>query len=136
MKKLISVVVMLAFTGMTVFAAPGAMALAQDGADDLFADVQATPLTAEEAQAVEGEGPIGAVVGGIIGGIAGVVVGYKVASYVVPAVTKAFSDQGYGNNSKFNAVVCSMAVTGAAIGLGAWGGVKAGAMIGAALPTP
>jgi hypothetical protein len=58
MKKLISVVVMLAFTSITVFAAPGAMALAQDGADDLFADVQATPLTAEEAQAVEGEGPV------------------------------------------------------------------------------
>ncbi|MDR0554834.1 MAG: hypothetical protein LBG76_08570 [Treponema sp.] len=59
---------MLAFTSITVFAAPGSAAAALgngssavvsagvlDGADDLFADVQATELTTEEAQAVREE---------------------------------------------------------------------------------
>jgi hypothetical protein len=39
--------------------------------DDLFAEVNAVPLTTEEAQAVEGEGFWGGLIGGVVGGIAG-----------------------------------------------------------------
>jgi hypothetical protein len=79
MKKVVAVLVVLAlFTG-TVFAAPLSPAGSIDtvetdrveapgfAGNDLFADVRATALTTEEAQAVEGEGVAGAIGGAIVG---------------------------------------------------------------------
>jgi hypothetical protein len=37
-----------------------------NGFDDLFADVAAVPLTDEEADQVEGQGPVGAVIAGVV----------------------------------------------------------------------
>jgi hypothetical protein len=88
MKKVISVLVIMAVFSTAVFAAPLSIAGSLDISsrevsrtelasktegfsefDDLFADVQAVALTTEEAQAVEGEGFWGAVIGGIVGAV-------------------------------------------------------------------
>ncbi|MDR2052137.1 MAG: hypothetical protein LBP80_01875 [Treponema sp.] len=84
MKKVVALLMILAVTSSTVFAAPvSAITGHQSGGsqdalsrevtrnnfDDLFNDVQATPLTNVEASEVEGEGFWGALIGGIIGGV-------------------------------------------------------------------
>ena len=90
LKKFFAVLTVLAVFSTTVFALPSSAAVSlnnqnnqgqgkaeasealadfdafQDG--DLFADVKATQLTDEEAQAVEGEGFWGALIGGIVCG--------------------------------------------------------------------
>jgi hypothetical protein len=87
MKKIISLMVALALFASTAFAAPISVAAsfvepvtaqtvspsASADIDALFADVDAVPLTDSEAQAVEGESWVGAVVGYLIGGVVGLV---------------------------------------------------------------
>jgi hypothetical protein len=91
MKRVVAVLVVFAlFTG-TVFAAPLSPAGSIDtvetprvevpdfAGNDLFADVRATALATEEAQAVEGEGWFNALISGIVGGIVGSVSGASVS---------------------------------------------------------
>ena len=77
MKKIVSLLVVLALFASTAFAAPVSVAASlpeptqtvtpSADLDALFADVNAVPLTDIEAQAVEGDGPVGAVIGAIAG---------------------------------------------------------------------
>lgn len=96
MKKIVTVLFILALCSTAVFAAPEASVVSLDQApadkapvqalgalvsspfaveSDLFAGVRGTPLTKEEAQAVEGEGFFGAVFGAGSGGVAGGFIG-------------------------------------------------------------
>jgi hypothetical protein len=94
MKKVISVLVIMAVFSTTLFAAPLSIAGSLDKPsqdesrselsarvdslnefDDLFAGVNAVPLTTEEAQAVEGEGLFGAIFGAAVGAFIGAVTG-------------------------------------------------------------
>jgi uncharacterized protein (UPF0210 family) len=83
MKKVISVLVIMAVFSTTLFAAPLSLTGSTDQQsretyqsefafkaevleDDLFAEVQAVALTPEEAQAVEGEGLISCIVSAVV----------------------------------------------------------------------
>ena len=93
MKKIIALFVALAICSSSVFALPASASLNNPvqtkteiskpevsidftpsafAEDDPFADVQATPLTTEQAQAVEGEGWFGGIAGFTIGYIGGI----------------------------------------------------------------
>ncbi|MDR0556634.1 MAG: hypothetical protein LBG43_02000 [Treponema sp.] len=78
MKKVIALIVIMAIFSTTAFAAPLSVAGSSDALSaetslssqsdvDLFADVHVAALTPEQAQAVEGAGPFGAILGGIVG---------------------------------------------------------------------
>ncbi|MDR2446580.1 MAG: hypothetical protein LBD58_04735 [Treponema sp.] len=85
MKKVIALMVIMAIFSTTAFAAPLSVADSQDALSeeislssqtfetdaDLFADIQPAALTSEEAQAVEGEGWLNALISGAIGSVIG-----------------------------------------------------------------
>jgi hypothetical protein len=92
MKKVISVLVIMAVFSSAVFAAPLSVAGSLDtssrevsysagslgpemfnDSNDLFADVEAVALTDTEAAEVEGEGWLGALVGGFVGSVIGLI---------------------------------------------------------------
>jgi hypothetical protein len=85
MKKVIAILTIMAVFSTAVFAAPlsvagslgttsseitlaGQTSVGPNGLDELFADVNATALTDEEAAAVEGDGPFSALIGAIVVG--------------------------------------------------------------------
>jgi hypothetical protein len=90
MKKVVSVLAIMAVFSTAVFAAPLSLAGSLDTSsregvsgieafsdfEDLFADVQAVALTDSEAQAVEGEGIVGGFLGFSLGFAAGALSGY------------------------------------------------------------
>jgi outer membrane lipoprotein SlyB len=85
MKKVIALMVIMAIFSTTAFAAPLSVAGSQDALSGeislssqsfeteavLFADIQSAALTSEEAQAVEGEGWLNALISGVIGAAIG-----------------------------------------------------------------
>jgi hypothetical protein len=65
MKRIIALLVVLVFFSNFVFAVP----VFTSDDSDLFADINASALTEEEAQTVEGEGFLGGLIGGIVAGV-------------------------------------------------------------------
>jgi hypothetical protein len=150
MKKIIAVFAALAVCSSLVFALPVSAALnnpvqtkteiskpevsndftasafAEDG---LFASVNAAPLTNEEAQAVEGEGPVGIAVLGFIGGLGGGILGYQGG-----ATLGSFLHSVGFNNTQAGLTVS--VIGGGVLGAtaGATIGARAGAWVGGFLP--
>lgn len=75
MKKTTSVVVLLLLISTSVFAFPveNESKILQNEEVDLFNTVQATTLTGQEMEAIEGDGLIGAIIGGVVGLTVGIV---------------------------------------------------------------
>jgi molybdenum cofactor biosynthesis enzyme len=69
MKKITSVIVLLVLISTSVFAFPvtNESKILQNEESDLFATVQATALTGQEMEAVEGAGVFGLITGAIVG---------------------------------------------------------------------
>jgi hypothetical protein len=108
MKKVVSVLVIMAVFSTAVFAAPLSVAGSLDTLsrepsrtelasktegfsefDDLFADVQATQLTNADAAAVEGEGLFGTLIGAIAGAVTVAVTGGNVTQVLSGAASGA-----------------------------------------------
>lgn len=75
-KKPVVVFILLIFCSNTIFCAPLTNTVTQNKRDsfktdsyidDLFAEVNATELSLEEAETIEGDGVVGMIIGGIIG---------------------------------------------------------------------
>ena len=133
MKRIIAFLIALSMFSISVFAAPASMAASLGNPvplevkseaaasftlntdDDLFADVNATQLTDEEAQAVEGEGFWGALIGGIIGGVSSALVLIGTIIENPPTTPKD--------------IIGTTALTIIGVGIGTLGGILAGTML-------